>query len=238
VVINGNDYTALYDANKSATGTLKVVDPNCGADGTNSIYSPTGGATFGLGNCLYNFQPKNPIRPRARSVNIHNDTTFDINDANTLFAELSYYHQDSERFGVPSYAQNAGNATMPASNPYNPFGVDVLFYGRAIGAQGFPGGYDYRVMRDTVNQQHYVLGARGNLVGRWKYLATATYSASQTIARDRDTDMNMFQAALRGYGGPNCNTNFLGGGSGSVPGRAVASITARSRPTCRRWIPR
>ncbi|MBB3357418.1 MULTISPECIES: TonB-dependent siderophore receptor [unclassified Novosphingobium] len=219
VVINGNDYTALYDANKSATGTLKVVDPNCGADGTNSVYSPTGGAAFGLGNCLYNFQPKNPIRPRARSVNIHNDTTFEINDANTLFAELSYYHQDSERFGVPSYAQNAGNATMPASNPYNPFGVDVLFYGRAIGAQGFPGGYEYRVMRDTVNQQHHVLGARGNLVGRWKYLATATYSASQTIARDRDTDMNMFQAALRGYGGPNCNTNFLGGGSGAVPGK-------------------
>ncbi|WP_084455163.1 TonB-dependent receptor plug domain-containing protein [Novosphingobium rosa] len=219
VVIGGNDYTALYDANKAANGTLKVVDPNCGAAGTNSVYSPTGGATFGLGNCLYNFQPKNPIRPRARSINIHDDTTFEITDANTLFAEISYYHQDSDRFGVPSYAQNAGNATMPASNPYNPFGVNVLFYGRAIGAQGFPGGYDYRVMRDTVNQQHYVLGGRGSLIGRWKYLATLTYSASQTIARDRDTDMNLFQAALRGYGGPNCNTNFLGGASGAVAGQ-------------------
>jgi iron complex outermembrane receptor protein len=135
VVINGNDYTALYDANKAANGTLKVVDPNCGAAGTNSVYSPTGGASFGLGNCLYNFQPKN--RPRARSVNIHDDSTFEINDANTIFSEISYYHQDSDRFGVPSYAQNAGNATMPASNPYNPFGVNVLFYGRAIGAQGF-----------------------------------------------------------------------------------------------------
>ncbi|HWU03855.1 MAG TPA: TonB-dependent receptor, partial [Novosphingobium sp.] len=213
-----NDYTALYDASHAANGTLKVVDPNCGAAGTNSIYSPASGASFGLGNCLYNFQPKNPIRPRSRSLNIHNDTTFEISSANTLFAEISYYHQDSERFGVPSYAQNAGNATMPASNPYNPFGVDVLFYGRAIGAQGFPGGYDYRVMRDTVNQQHYVLGGRGKLAGAWKYSATATYSASQTIARDRDTDMNLFQAALKGYGGPNCNTNFLGAGSGAVAG--------------------
>jgi iron complex outermembrane receptor protein len=85
VVIGGNDYTALYDANKAANGTLKVVDPNCGAAGTNSVYSPTGGASFGLGNCLYNFQPKNPIRPRARSVNIHDDSTFEINDANTIF---------------------------------------------------------------------------------------------------------------------------------------------------------
>lgn len=218
VIINGNDYTALYDANKAANGTLKVVDPNCGAAGTNSTYAPTGSATFGLGNCLYNFQPKNPIRPRARSINIHDDTTLEVNDANTLFAEISYYHQDSERFGVPSYAQTAGNATMPASNPYNPFGVDVLFYGRAIGQQGFPGGYDYRVMRDTVNQQHYVLGGRGNLIGRWKYLATLTYSGSQTIARDRDTDMNLFQAALKGYGGANCNANFTGAASGAVAG--------------------
>lgn len=218
VVINGNDYTALYDANKAANGTLRVVDPNCGAAGTLSSYAPTGNAKFGLGNCLYNFQPKNPIRPRARSINIHDDTTLEVNDANTIFAEISYYHQDSERFGVPSYAQTAGNATMPASNPYNPFGVDVLFYGRAIGQQGFPGGYDYRVMRDTVNQQHYVLGGRGSLIGRWKYLATLTYSGSQTIARDRDTDMNLFQAALRGYGGANCNANFTGAASGAVAG--------------------
>lgn len=221
VVINGNDYTALYDASHAANGTLTVVDPNCGAAGTSSRYVPSAGATFGLGSCLFSYQAQNPIRPRSKSVNIHNDTTFEIAPGQTLFAELSYYHQDSERFGVPSYAQTHNGATpplMPADNPYNPFGVAVGFLGRAIGAEGFPGGYNYRIMRDTVNLQHYVLGARGELFAGWNYTATATYSASHTIARDRDTDMNLFQAALNGYGGPNCNIRFNGPGTGATPG--------------------
>lgn len=221
VVINGNDYTALYDAKHDANGTLTVVDPNCGAAGTSSQYVPAAGATFGLGSCLFSYQAQNPIRPRARSLNIHDDTTIEVAPGQTIFAELSYYHQDSERFGVPSYAQTHNGATppiMPAANPYNPFGVDAGFLGRAIGAQGFPGGYNYRVMRDTVDQQHFVLGARGDLFGEWKYTATATYSASHTIARDLDTDMNLFQAALNGYGGPNCNIKFNGAGAGATPG--------------------
>jgi len=218
VIINGANYTALYDA-RAAGGRLTVVDPNCGAAGTESQYVPTAGATFGLGACNFNFQPQNPIRPRSKSVNIHNDTTFEIAPGQTLFAEISYYHQDSQRFGVPSYAQNAGNATMPASNPFNPFGVPILFIGRAIGAEGFPGGYDHRVMRDTVDQQHYVLGARGDLFAGWKYTGNVSYSASHTVARDKDTDMNLFQAALNGFGGPNCNVLFNGaGGAGAVAG--------------------
>lgn len=218
VVINGNDYTALFDA-KSAGGRLTIVDPNCGKSGTESQYIPAAGATFGLGSCAFNFQPQNPIRPRSKSINIHNDTTFEISDNQTLFAEFSYYHQDSERFGVPSYAQNAGNATMPAANPYNPFGVPIIFFGRAIGAAGFPGGYDHRVMRDTVDQQHYVVGARGDLISNWKYTANVSYSASQTVARDKDTDMNLFQAALNGFGGPNCNYLFNGAGGGATAGK-------------------
>ncbi len=218
VVIGGNDYTALYDAKAAANGTLTVVDPNCGKAGTASQYTPSGGATFGLGACAFNFQPQNPIRPRSKSVNLHNDTTFEIAPNQTLFAELSYYHQDSQRFGVPSYAQNAGNATMPAKNPYNPFGVPIQFIGRAIGAEGFPGGYDHRVMRDTVDQQHYVVGARGDLFAGWKYTANVSYSGSHTVARDKDTDMNLFQAALNGLGGPNCNVQFNGAGGGAVAG--------------------
>ena len=221
VIINGNNYTALYDANHAANGTLTVVDPNCGLNGTSSQYLPSTGATFGLGNCAYSYQAQNPIRPQSKSVNFHNDTTFEVAPGHTIFAELSYYHQDSTRYGVPSYAQTHNGATpplMPANNPYNPFGVTIGFLGRAIGAQGFAGTYQYRAMRDTVNQSHYVLGARGDLFQGWKYAVSATYSGSHTIARDRDTDMNLFQAALNGFGGPNCNIRFNGAGSGAAAG--------------------
>lgn len=218
VVIGGNDYTTLYDT-KAANGILRVVDPNCGAAGTNSVYSPAVGATFGRGTCLYNFQPQATVRPRSRSINLHGDLTYQIDDDHTVYSEFSYYHQDSKRFAVPSYAMNAGNAIMPASNPYNPFGVPVSYFGRAIGAEGFPGQGKYKQAGDALNQFHVVLGSRGGLFSGWKYDVSATYSGSETLVRDKDTNMTLFQAALNGFGGPNCNTTFAGPGAGSIAGK-------------------
>lgn len=64
-----------------------------------------------------------------------------------------------------------------------------------------------------------MVGARGKLFADWKYTANVSYSASHTIARDKDTDMNLFQAALNGFGGPNCNYLFNGAGGGAVAGK-------------------
>jgi iron complex outermembrane receptor protein len=221
VVINGNNYSTLYDRYKSTAGTLTVVDPNCGSAASQSRYVPSANSPgFGLGACQFSFQAQNPIRPEAKSYLVHNDTTFEIAPGQTLFAEIGLYHQDSKRSSVPSYAQNRVGARppiVPASNPYNPFGVDVAFIGRAIGSQGFPG-YEYRLIQDKVDQGQFVLGARGRIGGGWKYTANATYSRADISSTDRDTDMNLFQAGLNGYGGPNCNIRYSGPGAGSQPG--------------------
>lgn len=221
VIINGNNYSTLYDRFRSTAGTLTVVDPNCGSAASQSRYIPAANSPgFGLGSCQFSFQAQNPIRPEAKSYLVHNDTSFEIAPGQTLFAEIGFYHQDSNRRSVPSYAQNRVGARppiVPASNPYNPFGVDVAFTGRAIGSQGFPG-YPYRLIQDKVDQRQFVLGARGNLGGGWKYTANGTYSRADILSTDRDTDMNLFQAALNGYGGPNCNIRYSGPGAGSQPG--------------------
>ena len=221
VVINGNNYSALYDRFRSAAGTVTVVDPNCGSAASQSRYVPSANSPgFGLGSCQFSFQAQNPIRPEAKSYLVHNDTTFEIAPGQTLFAEIGLYHQDSKRFSVPSYAQNRVGARppiVPGSNPYNPFGVDVGFIGRAIGSQGFPG-YQYRLIQDKVDQGQFVVGARGRIDGNWKYTANATYSRADVASTDRDTDMNLFQAALNGYGGPNCNIRYSGPGAGAQPG--------------------
>ena len=220
VVINGNNYSALYDRFRSAAGTVTVVDPNCGSAASQSRYVPSANSPgFGLGSCQFSFQAQNPIRPEAKSYLVHNDTTFEIAPGQTLFAEIGLYHQDSKRFSVPSYAQNRVGARppiVPGSNPYNPFGVDVGFIGRAIGSQGFPG-YQYRLIQDKVDQGQFVVGARGRIDGNWKYTANATYSRADVASTDRDTDMNLFQAALNGYGGPNCNIRYSGPGAGAQP---------------------
>ncbi|SEN85990.1 iron complex outermembrane recepter protein [Sphingomonas gellani] len=222
VIINGNNYSRLYDTYRNAAGTVSVVDPNCGSAETQSRYVPAAnGPGFGLGSCQFSFQAQNPIRPEAKSYLIHNDTTYEVAPGHTLFAEISIYHQDSKRYSVPSYAQNRIGARppiVPATNPYNPFGVDVAFVGRAIGSAGFPD-YKYRLIQDKVDQRQFVLGARGNIGGGWRYTANATYSRADVQSIDRDTNLTLFQAALNGYGGPNCNNRYSGPGAGAVAGQ-------------------
>jgi iron complex outermembrane recepter protein len=222
VIIGGNNYSTLYDTFKNAAGVLTVVDPQCGSAATSSIYVPAANSPgFGLGSCRFSFQAQNPLRPNSNSLLMHGDGTFDVTDHQKIYMEFAGYHQDSNRWGVPSYAQNhnAGALpTMPANNPYNPFGVAVGFSGRAIGSQGF-NGYNYRVERDQVDQFHTVVGTKGQIAGDWQYDASFTWSRSSVTLRDKDTDMNLFQAALSGFGGPNCNYRYNGPGPGAVAGQ-------------------
>jgi iron complex outermembrane receptor protein len=221
VVIGGHDYSTLYDQYKNADGQLTVVDPQCGSAATQSIFTPSAsGPGYGIGSCTFSYQAQNPIRPQSKSINVHNDTTFEFAPNQTLYAEISIYHQDAKRYGVPSFAQNHNGPMppiMPADNPYNPFGVDIGFIGRPIGSAGFPGAY-YKVEHDGEDQRHFVLGARGDISRSWHYAASVTSSHGRVTTNDKDTDMRLFQAALDGYGGPNCNYRFNGAGSGATPG--------------------
>lgn len=222
VIIGGNNYSQLYDQFRNAAGTVSVVDPDCGSAASQSRYVPAANSPgFGVGSCQFSFQAQNPIRPEAKSYLIHNDTTYELAPGHTLFAEIGIYHQDSNRFSVPSYAQNRIGARppiVPAANTYNPFGVDVAFVGRAIGSAGFPD-YQYRLIQDKVDQRQFVLGARGRIGGGWRYTANATYSRADIQSTDRDTDLTLFQAALNGFGGPNCNYRYSGAGAGAVAGQ-------------------
>jgi iron complex outermembrane receptor protein len=222
VVINGVNYSTLYDTYKNAAGTLAVVDPNCGSAETKSVFTPSAsGPGYAIGSCAFSFQAQNPIRGASQSGLIHVEGEYDLTDQHTLFLESAIYHQDSQRYGVPSYAQNHNGATppiVPASNPYNPFGVAVYYVGRPIGSQGLAG-LNYNVQRNEANQFHNVVGAKGPVFGDWNYAATLTSSWSSNVFRDHDTDMNLFQAALNGYGGQNCNYRWNGAGVGAVAGQ-------------------
>jgi iron complex outermembrane receptor protein len=221
VIIDGHDYSTLYDTYKNAAGSLTVVDPNCGSAATKSVFTPAAnGPGWGLGSCAFSFQAQNPIRPQSRNTLLHTDASYDLVDSHQLFFEAGFYHQDSDRFGVPAYAQNHNGATgpiVPASNPNNPFGVPVVFTGRAIGSEGFNGTF-YNAQRDHVDQLQAVTGIRGDVIGNWHYTADFTWSQAAVTHGDHDTDMNLFQAALNGYGGPNCNYRWNGAGVGAVPG--------------------
>lgn len=223
LVINGHDYSALYDNFKSSAGSLTVTDPDCGSAATQSIYTPAANAPgFGLGTCTFSFQAQNPLRPGSSSLLAHMDATYDLTDDQQIYLEFAGYHQDSERWGVPSFAQNhnaGAGPIVPANNPYNPFGVPVQFSGRAIGSAGFSG-INYKIERDEVMQFHTVVGSSGKIpfLPSWNYDANLTWSRASVYVKDKDTDMNLFQAGLNGFGGPNCNIRWNGPGPGAVAG--------------------
>jgi len=225
VVINGHNYSTLYDNFKNAAGSLSVTDPDCGSAATNSIYAPAAGAPgFGPGTCTFSYQAQNPLRPGASSLLAHMDATYDLTEDQQIYLEFAGYHQDSERWGVPSFAQNhnaGAGPIVPTANPYNPFGVPVQFSGRAIGSSGFSG-INYKIQRDEVMQLHTVVGTSGKLpfFTSWNYDANLTWSRASVYVKDKDTDMNLFQAALNGFGGPNCNIRWNGPGPGAVAGTA------------------
>ena len=163
----------------------------------------------------------NPIRPESRSVLFHTDAEYQLDSDHTIFLETRVYHQDAERYGVPSYAQNHDGPTppvVPASNPYNPFGVPVTFTGRPIGSE-CTAGLCTDLQRDQVNQLQAVLGSEGKLWGDFRYSTDVTWSWGRVDHQDHDTDMNLFQNALTGYGGANCNVRFNGPGVGAVAGQ-------------------
>lgn len=224
VIIDGHDYSALYDQFKSASGSLTVVDPGCGSAPTESIYTPAANSPgFGLGTCTFSYQAQNPLRPGSSSLLAHMDASWDMTEDQQLYFEFAGYHQDSERWGVPSFAQNHNDGTgpiMPANNPYNPFSVPVQFSGRAIGSQGFSG-ILYKVERDEIMQLHTVVGSGGKIpfLSDWNYDANLTWSRASSYVKDKDTDMQLFQDALNGYGGPRCNIDWNGPGPGAVAGQ-------------------
>jgi iron complex outermembrane receptor protein len=102
-----------------------------------------------------------------------------------------------------------------------------------VGSEGFPG-TSYNVQRDEVDQIQAVAGVKGALWSTWHYSTDFTWSQASIEHRDHDTDMNLFQQALNGYGGPNCNYRWNGPGSGAVAGAGncyYLSPFAQDNPT-------
>lgn len=216
--VNGPiNYSQLYDQRVAATGNprVQVADPHCTAPGTGGIFAPrAAGAQFPDGACRFSFQAQNPIKPESRLLLGHLTSTYDLADDHQLFLESRYYRQSARRFGVASVPLSNGSPVVPASNPFNPFGVDVTFSGRVLGVNA-----DYLVQKPDITGTHVVLGARGDIDDDWGYSADVIYSQDIADTTNLDTDLILLQYALNGFGGPDCRIGFNGPAGGELPGQ-------------------
>lgn len=216
--VNGPiNFSQLYDQRLAATGNpaVQFADPWCTAPGTAGIFAPrAAGAQFPDGACRFSFQAANPIKPEAKLILGHLDSTYQITDGHEVFLETRLYRQESRRYGVASVPLSNGSPTVPATNPSNPFGVDATFSGRVLGINAPP-----LVERVDITGTHVVLGARGDISSDWNYSADVLWSQEKATNSSKDTDLILLQNALRGFGGPSCNVGFAGPAVSEVAGQ-------------------
>lgn len=216
--VNGPiNYSQLYDRRLAATGnpSVQVADPSCTVSGTGGIFAPrVAGAQFPDGACRFSFQAQNPIKPESKLLLGHLTSTYDLSDDHQLFLETRYYRQSARRFGIASVPLSNGSPVVLASNPFNPFGVNVTFSGRVLGVNA-----DYLVQKPDITGTHVVLGARGDLSDTWGYYADVIYSEDVADTTNLDTDLGLLQNALNGFGGPGCRVGFTGPAGGEVAGQ-------------------
>jgi iron complex outermembrane receptor protein len=135
---------------------------------------------------------------------------YQFSDSFDVFSEILYSHE-SQTFAsgnlISLFLGSTGYTTLPANNPYNPFG-------EAVGVSySYPG-----IKNFNENTQSFVrplIGARGVLLGKWKYEVTgflsrdrfqvyspgfASKSAIQTALNSSDpaTALNPFAAGAPG----------------------------------------
>lgn len=168
--------------------TMPGVTYPTAAQGNNSPYA--GWARFNRAGYpdTYQYTPsENPnwskssvVSPQER-VTVNFTGGYELNSSAEVYTELLYNRRESEQYGAaqifPSFAQrnivNGAGNFLPASNPNNPFGVNVV---PVISYESNSG--------QTVDYYRGVIGVRGSFgaMGRdWDYDVYGQYSLSDAV---------------------------------------------------------
>jgi iron complex outermembrane receptor protein len=212
--VNGPiNYSARYDA--AGTPLVTFVDPDCGT----SFGGVFVGTSFPVGACNFSFQGDNPLLPETEVALVHANVTYEFEAGPEAYVEARFYHQESHRYGIGSFGIT-GTLSVPAANPGNPFGVAVTIPTstfRVLGA-----GSPYRVQRDLIDAEHFVIGVRdelGFMPTGWDYDLSYSWTQESQKFTGNDTDLLSLQNALNGFGGPNCLIQTNGSpATGQAPG--------------------
>ncbi|HEY4248370.1 MAG TPA: TonB-dependent receptor [Lacunisphaera sp.] len=165
----------------------------------------------------YNFQAVTDQVPKSRSYGFYSHSQYDFTDRIYGFAEFSFRRSETTIGAAPTpvfnYAENGSGPTtgylnIPATNPNNPFGVDLEdeWYARLVSAGN-------RINEVTSDTPRILIGLGGELSGDWKWESAAVYSKNKTENLNGGSVFdNLYQAALNGVniGGQTLYANPFG----------------------------
>jgi len=207
-----------------------VRDPECVA---------AGGVASSANRCGYDFINYSNAIEEEEHIQFFSEATFDINDSTSLFGELMYANSDVPEWKTsPSFPPvletdihryippdspalldflvnypgiTEGGVGGPLDGVLEPpadFSGGAVFVGRPIAVTG---------PAEVGSREHttyrILAGLEGEFSGGATYTTSLLYSENKAETSTIDTLTDRFQAALSGFGGPNCS-GATGGASG------------------------
>jgi len=173
-----------------------VPDPDCTNAAFPDSYRNSATDTF----CRFDFSGFYDIIPKEERAQGFASYNVALNDTTHLNLEGAYAYTNSKTTSSPSFPILSISPVVPASNPYNPFGEDVLFRGRLRGSS-----YGPTITTNRYNTFRLAAALDGQLAQVWTWSVASTFSQQTALYDKADTISSRFQNALRGLGGPNCN---------------------------------
>lgn len=173
-----------------------VPDPNC----TNAAFPDSFRTSAADAFCRFDFSDYFDLIPEERRAQVFASYNAPLGDSIDLNLEAAYANTYSVTTASPSFPILAVTPVVPATHPDNPFGENVRFRGRLLGA-------DYGPSIATFNYDTFRIaaGLEGALSGSWNWSANATYSQQLAKYNKPDTIATALNNALNGLGGANCN---------------------------------
>ncbi|MEO0982598.1 MAG: TonB-dependent receptor [Pseudomonadota bacterium] len=182
-------------------GTFNA-DPECGGPNAPATFAvPDGAGSL----CIFDFGPSFTLVPESQRTQVYVTGDYEIATDHRAFFEAGFTSSDGESGFSPSFP-NLAFPLIGADHPGNPYGVPVLWRGRAIGDGGLEPG-ENRVI-GFANDETYrlVAGVDGDIAETgFGYSLAYTYSRDRREVSVNDQIGSRLNAALQGLGGPDCD---------------------------------
>jgi iron complex outermembrane recepter protein len=216
-------WTAAFDSNRNGVAdfvepTLGLpavpgaqppvfADPDCAALAAQdpkvvpafaaSVPSPAGPINIGL--CQFDFGGFYSIVPEETRNSAYVEYRHEFE--NGLVGRVEYHlaKNDASRNNSPSFPF-AAFPTVAANHPDNPYGSDVRFIGRIIGA----GGTAIESVHDS-DTRRFAGSLTGDIGEAWLWEVGTQFSDNDFFVQAPDVLVDRFNPAIRGLGGEGCN---------------------------------
>jgi outer membrane receptor protein involved in Fe transport len=176
---------------------LAAQDPKVVPTIAASVPSPAGPINVGL--CEFDFGGYYSLVPEETRNSAYVELRRQMKRG--LVGRLEYHlaNNDASRNNSPAFPF-AAFPVIAASHPDNPYGSDVRFIGRAVGA----GGAASESIHDS-DTRRFAGSLTGNIGDSWVWEIGTQYSDNDFFVQASDVLVDRFNLAIRGLGGPTCN---------------------------------